>query len=184
MKRVFIIHGWEADPNCNWFPWLKGELEKNGFEAIVPAMPDSAQPKCGEWVGHLQKLVGVPDENTFFVGHSLGPIAILRYLESLSAGMRIGGAVLVAGFSESLGILETEDFFTIPVDFEKIKKVCPKFVAINSDDDPYVDLRHGRILEEKLGAELIVMHECGHLNAGNGFFELPAALEKILEMAG
>jgi uncharacterized protein len=204
MKRVFIIHGWEASPDSNWFPWLKNELEKNCFAVIVPAMPNSAQPKCAEWVDYLKKIVGEVDEDTFFVGHSLGPIAILRFLETLSADEKAGGVIMVAGFSESLGIPEIESFFQKPLDYEKIKRsvrniptpsraaratppergiITSGFVAINSDDDPYVPMSQGKILEKELGAELIVMHNCGHLNAGTGFFELPIVLEKILAMA-
>jgi uncharacterized protein len=180
MKRVFIIHGWEASPESNWFPWLKNQLEKNGFEAIVPAMPNSAQPKCADWVDHLKKIVGEVDEDTFFVGHSLGPIAILRFLETLPAGEKAGGVIMVAGFPESLGIPETDNFFLKPLNYKKIKNAANKFVAINSDDDPYVPMSQGKILEKELGAELIVMHNCGHLNTGTGFFELPIVLEKIL----
>jgi len=182
MKRVFIIHGWEADPDSNWFPWLKNELEKKGFAAIVPAMPNSAHPDCQEWVDHLKKIVEQVDEDTFFVGHSLGPIAILRFLETLPAGQKASEVIMVAGFSESLGIPETENFFLKSLDYEKIKKTVKKFIAINSDDDPYVPMSQGKILEKELGAELIVMHNCGHLNAGTGFFELPIVLEKILNL--
>ena len=40
-KRVFIIHGWEGYPEECWFPWLKTEIEKTGFEVVVPNMPDA-----------------------------------------------------------------------------------------------------------------------------------------------
>lgn len=43
-KRVFIIHGWEGDPQSDWFPWLKGEVERQGFSAAVPAFPDTIHP--------------------------------------------------------------------------------------------------------------------------------------------
>ncbi len=38
-KRAFIIHGWGGKPDEHWLPWLAGELEKNGFDVIVPAIP-------------------------------------------------------------------------------------------------------------------------------------------------
>lgn len=77
-KRAFIIHGWEGTPDSNWFPWLADELKKKGFEAVVPQMPNADFPVAKEWLGHMQKIVGEPDENTFLVGHSLGVTAILR----------------------------------------------------------------------------------------------------------
>ncbi|HTX87278.1 MAG TPA: alpha/beta hydrolase, partial [Candidatus Nanoarchaeia archaeon] len=163
MKRVFIIHGWEADPESNWFPWLANELEKKGIAAVVPAMPNSAHPLCSEWVAYLKKIVGRVDEDTFFVGHSLGPIAILRFLQSLPANEKAGGVIMVAGFSESLGIPETESFFERPLNYEKIKESANKFEVISSDNDPYVPIAKEEILRDKLGAELTILHDHGHL---------------------
>src|SRR3989338_6493172 len=90
-KRAFIIHGWDGYPDEGWFPWLKAELEKNGFQVHVPAMPESAEPKIETWVSHLSKAVGDVDENTYFVGHSIGCQTILRFLESLPADKKVGG---------------------------------------------------------------------------------------------
>lgn len=102
MKRAFLIHGWEGDPEEEWRPWLKKELEKKGFEVYVPAMPDTATPTMEKWVPFLAEIVGKPDENCYFVGHSLGCITILRYLETLNEGEKVGGVVLVAGFGHDL----------------------------------------------------------------------------------
>ncbi len=181
MKRVFIIHGWEATPESNWFPWLKKELENNDFEVVVPAMPNSAFPVLKDWLLHLRKEVGEVDENTYFVGHSLGPIMILKFLETFLSGEKAGGVFMVAGFSESLGIIETENFFEKELDYEKVKTKANKFVAINSDNDPYVPLYFGEVLRDKLGAKFIVVKNGMHLNAGDGNFTLPIVLEKILE---
>jgi predicted alpha/beta hydrolase family esterase len=183
LKRVFIIHGWEGTPDSNWFPWLKRELGEYGFEVAVPQMPNANFPKMEEWMAYLRKIVGKPDENTFFVGHSLGTIAILRYFESLSEREKVGGAILVAAFSESIGIEVLENFFATPLDYEKIKKVTGKIVVINSDNDPYVPLAQGEALRDELGAKLIIVPNGQHLNAGNGYFEFPLVLEEILEIA-
>ncbi len=181
-KRVFIIHGWEGTPESNWFPWLKKELEMRGFDVVVPMMPNTDHPIESEWILHLQKIIGVSNKNTYLVGHSLGAIAILRYLESLPLGKKIGGAVFVAGFSESVGIKETESFFVTPLDYEKIKNSVEKFIAINSDNDPYVPLKRGEILRDKLAAEFIVVENGSHLNEGAGFIELPIVLESLLNL--
>jgi len=182
MKRAFIIHGWEGSPNSNWFPWLKKELENNGFSIVAPQMPNAANPKMEEWLAYLQEIIGNVDENTYLIGHSLGVIAILRFLERLE-NQKIGGAVLVAGFPEPIGIEDLGSFFETPLDYEKAKKSADHFVAIHSDNDPYVSLRNGEILRGKLGAKLIIMKNAGHLNEGNGHFELPIALEEILKMS-
>ena len=183
MKKVIIIHGWEGSPEGDWFPWLKKELENRGFEAQVPAMPNTNEPTLSGWLSHLQGVVGKVDENTYLVGHSLGVITILRYLESLSGDKKIGGVVLVAGFPEPIGYKELNSFFLKPLDYGKVKGFINKVVAIYSDNDPEVPLKNGEILRDKLGAKLIAVPKAGHLNAEDGFTELPIALESVLEVA-
>jgi len=182
-KRVFIIHGWGGTPDANWFPWLRNELEKNGFEVMVPEMPNTDSPKLDEWLWAMRKIIGKADKHTFLVGHSLGVIAILRFLETLPMYQKIGGAIFVSGFSESVGISETATFFENPVDYEKARVACENFIIINSDDDPYVPIQKGEILRDKLSAKFIVLHNAGHINMGTGYFELPIALEELLRIA-
>ena len=189
-KRIFLIHGWGGYPEEGWRPWLKNELSSRGFEVFVPEMPDTNSPKMNAWLELLSTLVGNPNKQCFFVGHSLGVITILRYLESLTDEQEIGGAVFVAGFTDDkikLGETENIDdirnFFQTPLDFEKIKKHCSKFVTIQSDDDPYVDLHYGDILKEKLNAELIVEHAMKHFSGDDGITQLPHALESVIKIS-
>src|SRR3989344_4769884 len=104
-KRVFLIHGWDGNPNNNWFPWLKENLEDKGFQVHIPAMPNPGKPMIDSWVPFLKKQVGKADKDTYFIGHSIGCQTILRYLETINN--EVGGAVLVAGFFELN--LEEED---------------------------------------------------------------------------
>ena len=182
-RRVVIVHGWGGSPQDCWIPWLKEKLEGEGFSVAVPNMPDTNNPDMGAWVGRLREEVGKPNEELYLVGHSLGNITILRYLESLEDDKKVGGAVLVAALIES----EKEkirQFFTAPIMWDRIRNSCPKFVAINSDDDPHVPLSHGETIEENLGADLIVQENMGHFSSGDGFTELPIVLESILKISG
>ena len=77
--RVFIVHGWGAYPQDDWIPWLKGQLEDKGCEVYNPSMPDTEHPQIETWLSFLANLVGDVDENTYFVGHSIGCQTILRY---------------------------------------------------------------------------------------------------------
>jgi len=181
-KRIFIIHGWEGTPQSNWFPWLKKKLEMKGFSVEVPAMPDTMHPILNKWLTIMRELVGNVDENTYFVGHNLGVITILRYLESLPENKKIGGAVLVAGFSEPIGYDELNSFLLLPLDYEKIKKATKNIIAIHSDNDPYVSLKNGETLKKKLDAKLVIVPKAGHFNAGDGFTELPIVLDSLLEI--
>lgn len=183
MKRAFLIHGWEGRPEGAWRPWLKRELEEKGFSVTVPEMPDTNHPKREAWVGHLARVVGMPDKDCYFVGHSLGCITILRYLEGLKEGQRVGGTVLVAGFTDNLGYKELAGFFSTGIDWKKINTVCKSFVAIHSDNDPYVPMKHGDVFNKELGAEVVVEHNKKHFGEEDGIMELPSALYSMLKMS-
>lgn len=188
-KRVFAIHGWGGSPTSDWFVWLKSELEKHGFDVIVPTMPETMHPRIKSWVDYLAKQIGQPDENTYLIGHSIGTQAILRYLETIN--QKVGGVILVAGWvhltdetwDEEYTPEIAKEWLETPFDFAKIKQNCAKFTAIQSDNDPVVPFEDSEIFKEKLGAEIIIEHNAGHISGEDGFDKLPTALGALIELA-
>lgn len=181
-KRFFVIHGWKSVPEGCWRPWLKEHLENKGNEVIVPAMPDAVRPKMDEWTGHITGIVGEPDESCFFVGHSLGCISILRYIESLPEDTKIGGIILVAGFTSNLGYDALDSFFQTKIDWEKISGICEKVSVLHSDDDYFVSLNYGDIFKKYLNAKLVVMENMGHFSDDRNITQLPILTELIDDM--
>ena len=183
MKRVFIIHGYTGYPDKNWFPWLKRELEKLGVEVSVPALPNTNSPQLGEWLPYLKKTVGAPDEETYLVGHSLGCPTILRYLQSLDDGQKVGGALLVAGFAEPLVQLPELDSFTEGEwNDAKVRAGANKLTIMNSDDDPAVPYVNGEHVRDRFKAKLITVHNAGHINEKSGYTEVPFVLDELKKM--
>lgn len=185
MKRAILIHGWSGNPENCWFPWLSGELEKNGFKVERPAMPDSDNPKIGPWVEHLAKTVGAPDAETILIGHSIGCQTILRYLQTLKEGEEIGGVFLVASWLLIRGLGGDENntakpWVETPIDFEKIKSHSPYFVSIFSDNDQFVPLENVERHQKLLNAKTIVEKQKGHFDDEAGVKELPVLLSEIL----
>jgi len=182
-KRLVIVHGWEGSPEEGWFPWLKAEMEKRGWEVSVPALPNSAEPEQARWLPYLQMIVGKVDKNTFMVGHSLGCITILRFLERLPKEEFIGGAILVAGFDNPLKYKELKNFFQEVISWDRIKKNCKKFVTIHSEDDPEVPLENGLRFERNLRAKRIVVNGLKHFSGGDGVTSVPIILQELLEIS-
>lgn len=189
MKKLYIIHGWSGSPEEPLHKWLASELKKLGFQVEVPMMPETDEPKMELWIPYLEKIVGIPDENTFFIGHSIGCQAILRFLETLPEGVRIGGAVFIAGWY-SLRNLETEEekqivdpWLNTPRDDEKIKQAVNKAVVILSDNDPWVALENQEEWREKVGAEVLIEHDKGHFTQDDEVSSLPSAIEAILRIS-
>lgn len=189
-KRVFIIHGWDGYPEEGIFPWLKTELQNKGFQVFNPSMPEPSRPRIEAWVKFLKKQVVVPDENTFFFGHSIGAQTILRYLESLPNDLKIGGAVFLAGWihltDEAYETEEDEEiakpWLETSLDWKKIKSHANKFVGIFSDNDPLVPISDAKIFENSLGAKIIIEQGKEHFSGSSGIKELPSALESLLEI--
>ncbi len=183
MKRIILVHGWEGHPEEAWFPWFKKQMEVNGFKIEIPQMPKPDRPNMGEWVPKLAEVAGEPDKDTYLIGHSLGCITILRFLEGLQGGQEIGGAVLVAGFSDNLGYKELDSYFTKPIGWKNIRKACSRFVAIHSTSDPYVPMKHADIFKEKLGAKIIVEEKKGHMGGSDNMKELQSAVDAMVEVS-
>lgn len=185
-KRAFIIHGWDGYPEEGWFPWAKEELEKRGFIVTVPKMPHADRPNIDGWVGKMGALVGVPDENAYLIGHSIGCQTILRYLAALREGKKVGGVVLVAGFFELVPLESEEEkeiikpWLETPIDFERVKAAAGKITVILSDNDEWVPLeRNKQLFEQRLAPKIIVKHNMGHFSGSNGIKKLPVVLETI-----
>jgi predicted alpha/beta hydrolase family esterase len=189
MKKVYIIHGWGGNPDEGQLKWLREQLTKKGFEVVAPLMPDTNHPVISDLVGQLEILAKDADENTYFIGHSIGCQAIIRYLEK--SGKKVGGAVCIAGWLTRLtGDLSEEDtaiakpWIEAQIDFEKVKKTTSNFAAVFSDNDPYVLFEENKkLFEEKLGAKIFVDHDKGHYTEEDGVFENPTALKAFLEIA-
>lgn len=185
MKKVFMIHGFQGEPNGGWRPWLMGELAKKDIYACALPMPTPDKPKKDEWIKKILDEVGTPNEEIFLVGHSLGSPAILRYLEKLEDTQKIGGAILVSGpvnLIEKEGYDYVNKFLNSGFGFEKIKRVCSNFVVIHGDNDPNVPLSDAEEVSKKLNCELIKIPSGKHLAGHDGVFELPVALEALEKM--
>ncbi|MDD4983537.1 MAG: alpha/beta hydrolase [Candidatus ainarchaeum sp.] len=192
MTKVIIVHGWAGSPKEAMHAWMKAELEKKGFEVIVPKMPNSESPKIEKWIPFLQKNVGKLDEDTYFIGHSIGCQAIMRFLQELDSKTKIGGVVFIAPWmhldentikeegEESVKIVKP--WVETPIDFSKIKTHTNEFLCIFSNNDPYVPFNDSEIFKEKLGAKIVVERNKGHFTEEDGIKENKTAVDGLLNM--
>lgn len=185
MKKVFIIHGFNGEPNGGWRPWLMGELAKHDIYACALPMPSPGSPIKEEWVKMISQVVEKPNEEIFLVGHSLGVPAILRYFETLPLSAKIGGAVLVSGplnLIERNGYENVNKFLEDGFNFNHIRSVCKNFVVIHRDNDKAVPFSEGEFFAKEFNCDLISIPNGGHLNGSQGWRELPQLLESLLKI--
>lgn len=173
-KQVYIIHGYGASPQHHWFPWLKEKLAQDGITAIIPALPDPEHPVKENWDACLKQTIGIPEKNTYFIAHSLGCIALLDYLQQLESPFKIGGLVLVSGFSSAVpGYSLINPFIAHALQPEKIIDITTQRVVIASQDDPIVPYELTCQLAQDLQARLLSVEHAGHFLGSDGFKRFP-----------
>jgi predicted alpha/beta hydrolase family esterase len=175
MKKIYLIHGWGgSDSSEGWFGWLKEKAKEKEFEVISFNMPNTDKPVIEEWVGFLKENVKDLDKETYFIGHSIGCQAVLRYLETLNSDIKVKGCIFVAPWmeldkntikEEGKEVVEiARPWMETPINFEKIKEHTNNFLCILSDNDPYVPLSNKEFFEEKLSAKTIIKSSEEHFN--------------------
>ncbi len=144
-------------------------MEEKGYEVFVPEMPDTQHPKIAPWAGKLKEIIGEPKEDDILIGHSIGCLAVLRFLQTLE-NSKIEKVILIAPW-HYLTLDENEDpdivkaWTETPIDYKKIRSKADEFMAIFSDDDPWVPYKENvEFFKEKLNPELITKHKMGHFN--------------------
>lgn len=179
-RRIFVIHGYTADSRQHWFPWLTAELSSDTTDVTVLDLPDSSAPEPNRWVGAVRDAVGHVDEETVLVGHSLGCITILRYLESLDSEWSLGSLVLVSGFAEPLPNLPALDGFVVdPIDLSALRGRIGSIAVVASDNDSIVSPAATQRLAAGLHSTVSTIEGAGHFLGREGHLTLPAILPLI-----
>ncbi len=188
MKKVYLVHCWDGTCEDGWYPWVSNELEKLDIKVIRFNMPNTEYPTIEEWVKTLDEKVDSLDEETYFIGHSIGCQTIMRYLEKSNA--KIGGVLFVTPWLELLPYaIEDEDSYktaepwiNTSIDFEKIKKVTDNIRCIFSSDDYFVSTNQEQEFKNKLNAKTMMVENKGHISEEDGIFELKEILMEAKNM--
>ena len=183
MATVFIIHGSFGNPNENWYPWLKKELEKKGHTVFVPPFPTPDGQSLEDWRAVFLPYELEITEETVVIGHSIGVAFLLRFLEQ--SDVKIHAAFFVSGFAS---LLHNEfdavntTFLDHPFLWNHIREHCGKFVVFHGENDPYVPVSYAKELAASLGTTPLIIPDAGHFNEKSRYKDFPLLLEKILEV--
>lgn len=173
IKVIFLPgNGGDGNTSYGWFPYVKNELEKIGFEVFSPFFPDGVLARSDYWLPYLQKFS--PNEATILIGHSSGAVAIMRYVET----HKILGSVLVAPCYTDLGLSSEKlsGYYDKPWDWESIKNNQQWVIQLSSVNDPFIPIEEARFINEKLNTEYLELEE-GHFMGSN----LPEIVEAIIK---
>lgn len=175
MAKVYIVHGYGATAESNWFPWLEAELTQRGIACERLNMPDTQAPNAGKWLDYLIANVEI-DDQTVVVGHSLGCIALMNFLAKTYA--RPAGAVFVSGFYQPVeGLAELEGFSNLYAILPPLTDF-PRYV-LAANDDNIVPQHYSDKLAQHLNATYLRLPHGGHFIDQEGYTALPEVLELI-----
>lgn len=189
MNKIYLVHCWEGTKDDGWYPWIDKKISNENNKVIRFNMPNTENPKIEEWIPELNNQVENIDENTYFIGHSIGCQTILRYLETKDVD-KIGGILFVAPWLDLLpeAIADEESYNTAQpwlntsINFDKIKNVTDNITCVFSDDDYFVSIDQKDKFRKLLNAKTIVVSGKGHISAEDGVNELSEIYDKTLEM--
>lgn len=177
--NYIIIHGSFSSPFNNWFGWLYHELSKEDIEVIAPQFPTGDKQNYTNWsklLNHYKDL-GLINDNTIFIGHSVAPIFIIKYL--IENEIKVKKLVFVSGFNYAKVNPQydtvNESFFTD--DVEKIHDFCDDIICFYSNNDPYIKYEDLKAFSNKVASIDYEIKDGGHLNSEFGYDKF----EKILK---
>lgn len=191
MKTIYLVHCWDGTSNDGWYPWIDKELGNENTKVIRFDMPNTSTPKIEEWVAELNSKVNILDENTYFIGHSIGCQTIMRYLQTKDV-TKIGGILFITPWLDLLPeAISDEESYNIaqpwlnnPIDFEKLKKFTNNINCIFSDNDYFVSLEQEQEFKDKLNAKTCIVKNKGHISQDDNVFELNEILDLSIKMLG
>lgn len=176
--KIYLIHGYTASPEANWFPYLKKELENDTVEIYILNMPNSQNPKLNEWIEHMDNSIKEYDENTIFIGHSLGCVTILNFLAKNSS-KKIKGLFLISGFIEDSPIPALLEFVQPVLNYDVIIKLTKNRIVISAKDDDIINYEYSQILAKKIQSKFILLDKGKHFIDRDNFIEFPLLVGKI-----
>jgi predicted alpha/beta hydrolase family esterase len=148
-------------------------------------MPTPEGQTLANWLQEFRRQVGVIDEGTTLIGHSLGATFLLRVLERQK--VPLAQSVFVAGLLGPIGIAEYDQlnstFVETSYDWDAIQRNAGSVVCLSGEGDPYVPAEQGEELAAKLGVTNHIIHQGGHLNAEFGYTSFQALLDLLTKSA-
>lgn len=141
-------------------------------------MPDPLSPDPAKWQQKLQSLPFDIDENTVFIGHSLGCVTALQFISSQKQS--VAGYILVSGFdTEQQTIPELRSHTANPLNYASLIDIADKRISVISTNDEIVSPQSSKALAEALKTQIIIEENTGHFLDREGYTAFPTLLGVI-----
>jgi len=154
--RVILVHGFNANPQMNFHPWLADALRAKGFIVETPTLNLSTKDEfhLPDIIESMKDQVGYLDNDDIILGHSLGAFIVLQYLEAVEMTETPRAVVLVAP-PWKVSNPELKRLFIADLDADVLMWKAQEYVVVHSKDDKLVPFEHGQKLANVLRARLV-----------------------------
>jgi len=160
--RIILVHGFNSSPEMNFHPWLANMLRKKGYEVITPTLPlTRSEFDLTTVIETMQEQVGYLKGDDIVLGHSLGALIVLQYLEAVEMSEPPRAVVLVAP-PWNVTREEIRRLFIADLDADVLMWKAREFFVVHSRDDKLVPLDHGKRMANALKAKLIEVEGENH----------------------
>ncbi len=160
MTKYFTIPGYGGSGEGHWQTYFDNTLDN-----CQRIHQDSwTKPILDDWVERINEILSKENlEDTILITHSLGGIALLKWVKKYK--QKIKGALLVAPPDienpyQDLGLGDIQ----IP----QLRLPFPS-VVVCSTNDPWMTEKRTKHFAEIWGSEFIVLKNAGHINADSGY---------------
>ena len=188
MKQVVVIGGGETwadyedylhylrnhefdifSRSTGWKDTLQEDLGKD-YQVIRPRMPDSQNAKYEEWIEYFLNISQHFESDAVFVGHSLGGLFLLRFLQEYNLEPRATIFVAAPAYN-------CETFFYSVGDYsDNLGKVH----IFHSEDDEVVPLKSAYVYKsDLLDATMHIKKDSGHFFMQTNFPELVKTIKSL-----
>jgi uncharacterized protein len=156
-KQMLIIHGAGVQvlhrQSTDWQASLQDALGAE-YEVLTPQMPGPETPRYAAWKSRLEESLGLLDDKSILIGHSLGGSVLLKYLSEETCEKSICGLFVVAAPCWGADQEWQSDEFTFRRAFSSLLRI-PRIFLYHSRDDEAVPFTHLDHLKEKLPSAIV-----------------------------
>jgi len=187
-QTILALHWWWGNPEENWLPWLKKEVEFKTEDLFIPNLPNTQNPVIEEQLDYINIYSSDFSESGNIIGHSLGCQLALKFVEENNISNST--IILVAPTYPNLALELTEilwdsyetlkKYYDTTNDFEKINKLNNEFIVFLSDNDPYINMENAKKYYSNLeNIKFIEFSKKGHFNESAWVLELEEILDYL-----
>jgi uncharacterized protein len=170
--NIYLVPRWAANIHSDWYGWLCKEIKKKyEIDIIRLEMPNWKQPDINESIAYLNECVKDLDKQSYFIGHSIGCQAILRFLDKQlesNKDLKIGGFLFIAGWFEvdNPWISLQPWLDTASMNLSLISERTYFRKTVLSDNDQFTsDFNHNKMLwNSLLNSEVSIYRNKQHFN--------------------